>query len=178
MGSIPLVCWLLRPFGPLQSVLPAALQAHICSRQRHPDRLRGGKFGCCNVLWRSPPPRGPSVGEVDRHRSHQASKAIRLAKKRFTLYPHFLRERVSADAFAARHADFRSAATSRLRYRLIPPSVVSQKFASQLDSPKFPANGCHPERTGPQTLFRLGVVSRRIRGCTSGFMSRTLGTGH
>ena len=27
---------------------------------------------------------------------------------------------------------------------------------------------CHPERKGPQTLFSLGVVSRRICGCTSG----------
>jgi hypothetical protein len=26
---------------------------------------------------------------------------------------------------------------------------------------------CHPERTGPQTLFSLGVVSRRICGCSS-----------
>jgi hypothetical protein len=36
-------------------------------------------------------------------------------KNRFTLYPHFLHEPESADAFAARHAGFGSATASRVR---------------------------------------------------------------
>ena len=31
---------------------------------------------------------------------------------------------------------------------------------------------CHPERTGPQTYFSLGVVSRRICGCFSAEISQ------
>jgi hypothetical protein len=34
------------------------------------------------------------------------------------------------------------------------------------------ANSCHPERTGPQTLFSLGVVSRRICFCSCNGGSR------
>ena len=37
-------------------------------------------------------------------------------------------------------------------------SVLSLKSTAELS--------CHPERTGPQTSFSLGVVSRRICGCT------------
>src|SRR5271166_310605 len=47
-------------------------------------------------------------------------------------------------------------------------SVQSLKFLRKLR--------CHPERTGPQTFFSLGVVSRRICGCTSAnFRLNTLG---
>jgi hypothetical protein len=41
----------------------------------------------------------------------------------------------------------------------LPASVMSQKFSTKSD--------CHSERTGPQTFFSLGVVSRRI--CFSPF---------
>jgi len=41
-------------------------------------------------------------------------------------------------------------------------------FFSSVLSPKFALKtSCHPERTGPQTLSGLGVVSRRIGGCSS-----------
>jgi hypothetical protein len=35
-------------------------------------------------------------------------------------------------------------------------------------------NFCHPERTGPQTYFSLGVVSRRICGCFFFFLCKRL----
>ena len=38
---------------------------------------------------------------------------------------------------------------------------------SELNSTSPSPKSCHPERTGPQTLFSLGVVSRRICGCFS-----------
>jgi hypothetical protein len=58
----------------------------------------------------------PSIEEVDCHPSHQVSRPFRLAKENlFTLYPHFLREPESADAFAARRADFGPAAASSAR---------------------------------------------------------------
>src|ERR1700733_3089809 len=72
--------------------------------------------------------------------------------------------------FAGNRPQSTSGETPSIRTRLRPSEtcttmLVPLSFELRVMSHYFTKSGCHPERTGPQTSFSLGVVSRRICGC-------------
>lgn len=136
MGSIPQGCRIFRLFTPLLSVPSVASHSQICSRQRHHERSGVGSSAAVMSSDAALPPADP---RSSRSIATTAIKSHRQfawqVKNRFTHYPHFLREPESADAFAARHADFGSATASRVRCGIDDAQSRSSLLPPSLETP-------------------------------------------